>query len=103
MSTIETIHQEVAALWNARDYEGIRALMHPDYVYTASDGEARAGAEAGIAVAKTYGEAFPDAHMKLKASYSNGNSVAAKGSGDHPDRSAQGCRRFSGTMARPWA
>jgi hypothetical protein len=38
VSTVQTIHRELADLWNARDYDGLRNLMHPDYTYTASDG-----------------------------------------------------------------
>lgn len=78
MSTVQTIHRELADLWNARDYDGLRELMHSDYTYTASDGTESAGPEASLAVAKTYGEAFPDAKMELKHLYTDGQAAIAE-------------------------
>jgi predicted ester cyclase len=78
VSTVQTIHRELAERWNARDYEGLRNLMHPDYTYTASDGTESAGPEAGLGVAKTYGEAFPDARMELQRLYTEDQTAIAE-------------------------
>lgn len=73
MITAQTVHAELARRWNARDYAGMRELMHPDYAYISADGTVSASQEAGIAVAQTYGDAFPDAVMTVKRKVVDGN------------------------------
>ena len=46
------IHRALADAWNRRDFEGMRALMHPEYSYTGADGKEHPGPEAGIAIAE---------------------------------------------------
>ena len=67
MATIETIHREMYDAWNRRDFEAIRALLHPGYTYTGGDGkEMTGGPDMGIAVAQMYAAAFPDGKIELK-------------------------------------
>src|SRR5579884_1802925 len=43
MSTPATVHQEIASLWNARDFDGMRNMMHGAYTYTGGDGKEMQG------------------------------------------------------------
>jgi steroid delta-isomerase-like uncharacterized protein len=47
------------------DFDALRALYHPDYTYTGSDGVEVAGADAGVEVARTYTSAFPDLSFEV--------------------------------------
>ena len=58
----------------ARDFDTLRALYHPDYVYWSSDSdEEQKGAEAGVAVAQTYTSAFPDMTFDVVHSAEDGD------------------------------
>ena len=50
--------------WNRRDWSHYRELMHKDYSYTGGDGKAQPGAEAGLAVAQVFANAFPDGRIE---------------------------------------
>jgi len=47
------------------DVRALRELAHPDYTYTAPDGETHAGVEAGLAVAEEIHVAFPDLEIEV--------------------------------------
>jgi len=60
MADAASLHLEMFDTVSEFDPERLRALLHPDYTYTSSDGVEQPGADAGIAVAETYMHAFPD-------------------------------------------
>jgi hypothetical protein len=59
-----------------QDFEALRALYHPDYSYTGPDGQKRKGADAGVAVARTYTSAFPDMSFEFRHKYACGEDVS---------------------------
>lgn len=80
------IHSETAKAWNKRDYEQLRRLYHPDYVYTGSDGkEWGGGPEAGLAIARMFATAFPDGTLEVKRVLTEGDTAIAEmvGRGTH--------------------
>ncbi|GAA4946733.1 hypothetical protein GCM10023224_32790 [Streptomonospora halophila] len=67
-STAAAIHQDMFDAAMRHDYERLRALMHPDYVFTGSDGVER-GADDSVAIAEGYTSAFPDASLEVMHSW----------------------------------
>jgi steroid delta-isomerase-like uncharacterized protein len=62
--------------WNNRDWDAIRNVLHPDYLYTGPDGENVSGVEDGLAAAWTSAaEAFPDGRVEVNSIYVDGNTV----------------------------
>lgn len=59
-----------------QDFEALRALYHPDYTYTGTDGQEHKSADAGIAVAQTYMSAFPDMSFEFRHRYASGDDVS---------------------------
>ena len=51
--------------WNKRDFARMRELMHADYSYTGGDGAEQKGADAGMAVANMFADAFPDGRIDI--------------------------------------
>ena len=51
---------------NCRDFNRLRNLYHPDYVYMSADGTEHKGADVGVAVAETYTRAFPDLTFEIR-------------------------------------
>jgi len=86
MNTAATIHQEVARLWNQRDFAGLRQLMHSGYSYTGGDGkEIKGGPDVAIGIAEMFANAFPDGTLEVKKSYAHGDTAIAEmvGRGTH--------------------
>lgn len=85
MMTAKEIHRAVAAAWNSRDFEGMRALMHPEYTYMGGDGKEHAGPAAGIAIAQMYAGAFGDGRLDVLRVYVDGDTAVAemRASGTH--------------------
>jgi steroid delta-isomerase-like uncharacterized protein len=79
MPTATEIHKEIAQAWNSRDFDRLRGLLHPDYTYTGGDGkEIGGGPDAGVAVAKMYAAAFPDATLEVRRVYTQGDTAIAE-------------------------
>ena len=51
--------------WNKRDFAKMRELMHAEYSYTGGDGQEQKGADAGMAVAQMFADAFPDGRIDI--------------------------------------
>ncbi len=86
MATAATIHQEVARLWNQRDFAAMRNLMHPEYSYTGGDGkEITGGPDVGLGIAQMFANAFPDGTLEVKRVYTQGDTAIAEmvGRGTH--------------------
>jgi steroid delta-isomerase-like uncharacterized protein len=83
--TSETIHQELASAWNARDFDRMRSLLGEGYTYTGPDGREQPGPEAALAVARLFASAFPDATLEVVRVYVSGNVAVAEmiGRGTH--------------------
>lgn len=73
------IHNEIAKAWNARDFNQLRNMYHPEYTYTGGDGkEVAGGPEAGLNVMKMYASAFPDGVLEVKRVYAQGDTAIAE-------------------------
>ncbi|MCL5745022.1 MAG: ester cyclase [Acidobacteria bacterium] len=73
------IHNEIAKAWNARDFNQLRNLYHPEYTYTGGDGkEMTGGPEAGLNVMKMYASAFPDGVLEVKRVFTQGDTAIAE-------------------------
>jgi len=73
MSDPATVAREYLDAWNRRDWTRFRAMMHADYSYTGADGKATVGADAGIAVAQMFANAFPDGRIEVERAYAAGD------------------------------
>ena len=78
MLTIGSIHRELLGAWNRRDFEKMKTLLHPDYVYVAGDGKEARGVEAGLQNAYIYARAFPDSQIEIKQVYIHGDTAIAE-------------------------
>jgi steroid delta-isomerase-like uncharacterized protein len=70
---------------NGHNIDKVRQLLHPQYTYTAGDGEKLVGIEAGVAVATMYLNAFPDLKLDVKRSIAAGDIAVSEliGRGTH--------------------
>ena len=76
MTTPETVHNAMLDAWNRRDFETMRALLHPQYTYTGGDGkELPGGPDTGVAVAKSYAAALPDGRAEVRSTFVHGNTA----------------------------
>ncbi|MBZ5585364.1 MAG: ester cyclase [Acidobacteriia bacterium] len=79
MPRASEIHNETAKAWNARDFNQLRNMMHPEYTYTGSDGkEVDGGPEGGLAIAKMFASAFPDGVLEVKRVFTQGDTAIAE-------------------------
>ena len=72
------LSRQMIAAWNNRDWDTIRNAMHPDYTYTAPDGEIVKGVEEGQEAAwKSFGDGFPEGRIDVDSMqmYVDGNTV----------------------------
>lgn len=76
MTAAATLQREMFAAIESRDLERLRAMYHPDYAYTGTDGVEHAGVEAGLAVAEQFTTAFPDLSFEVRASHPVTDEVA---------------------------
>lgn len=72
MTSVASVHRDMFAAVEQRDFPRLRALYHPDYTYTGGDGVEQKGADAGVAVAETYTAAFPDLTFETRHQYGEG-------------------------------
>jgi steroid delta-isomerase-like uncharacterized protein len=70
MANVSDIQRQVFDVWNRRDWDTYRTLLHSEYRYIGPDGKELIGPEAGITVAKMYANAFPDGKLEVKNSLS---------------------------------
>ena len=78
MPIISNMHREFLGAWNRRDFEQMKTLLHPDYVYVAGDGKEARGIEAGLQNAYIYARAFPDSQIEIKQVYVLGGTAIAE-------------------------
>ncbi len=78
MANPSEIHSELLDAWNRRDWDKMRNLFHDDYTYTGADGKELVGPEAGIEVARSYAEAFPDGKTEITNLCVSGNTAVAE-------------------------
>ena len=71
MADVSSLHHEMYDCVLRRDFAGLRALYHPDYVYISGDGT-KGGIDEGVAVAETYTGAFPDLSFTIRSEFSSG-------------------------------
>ncbi len=67
------IQREMLEAWNRRDWQAMGSLFHADYTYTGADGEELVGPDAGLAVARSYADAFPDGKLEITNAHVEGN------------------------------
>ena len=72
-------------LWNRRDFEKMKTLLHADYTYTGPDGKEQAGPLAGLKAAQIWASAFPDGRIEIKNVLSQGKIAVCEfiGRGHH--------------------
>ncbi len=66
MSDAATLQRELFEAVQNRDFDRVRDLYHPEYVYMSGDGVEQKGADAGIAACRTYTTAFPDLSFEIR-------------------------------------
>ena len=76
MGEATSIQLKMIRTIEAHDFDGLRALYHPDYTYTGTDGVETKGAEAGVAVAQTYTSAVPDLSFEVVTQHAAGKDTA---------------------------
>ncbi|TDD36027.1 ester cyclase [Saccharopolyspora elongata] len=64
--TSTELHRKLLDVVAKHDFDELRALYHDEYVYHNASGAERHGAEAGVEVARTYTEAFPDMSFDIR-------------------------------------
>jgi steroid delta-isomerase-like uncharacterized protein len=88
MADVAGLHREMFDAVMSRDFERLRDLCHPDYVYMSGDGEEQKGADAAVAVAQLYLSAFPDMRMEIRNQVAQGDvsviEITARGRHDGP-------------------
>lgn len=70
MSDAATLQREMFEAVRDRDFDRLRDLYHPEFVYTSGDGVEQKGADAGVAACKTYTTAFPDLSLETRNQFS---------------------------------
>jgi ketosteroid isomerase-like protein len=73
MPDAATIAEEYFKAFNRRDWDGIRALLHPEYSYTGRNGQRRDGPDAGIANSQMYDRAFPGLQLLVQRIHAAGD------------------------------
>lgn len=76
MTDAATIQREMFSAIERRDLDGLRALYHPDYAYTGTDGVEHDGPDSGVAVAEMFTTAFPDLSFEVRAVHAPSDDVA---------------------------
>jgi steroid delta-isomerase-like uncharacterized protein len=85
MADAATIQRQMFDVVQTRDWEGLRSLLHDDYVYRGPDGIEQKGAEAALEVAQTYLTAFSDMAFEVVAQTASGDTAVLEiiGRGTH--------------------
>lgn len=61
------LSEKMLQAWKDRDWDAIRDVLHPDYVYTGPDGQRVAGIEAGLVAGwSSFAESFPDGDYEIQ-------------------------------------
>ena len=70
---------QMLAAWKNRDWDAIRVLLHPDYVYTGPDGQRVIGIEAGVVAGwSSFADSFPDGDYEILGEYVDGQHVVTE-------------------------
>jgi steroid delta-isomerase-like uncharacterized protein len=85
MADAAAIAGELMAKVNARDIDGFRQLLHPEYTYRGPDGIELKGPDAGVDVVETFTTAFPDLKLALTHQHTDGevSIIEFRGTGTH--------------------
>ena len=86
MSNPEALARQYLETFNNRDWDGMRALLHPEYTYTGGDGsQMTGGPDVGVAVAQMFSGAMSDAKITIQKVHVAGDTAAVEftGSGTH--------------------
>jgi steroid delta-isomerase-like uncharacterized protein len=78
MAAASDIQRQVLEAWNARDFDKMRAMLHPDYTYLGPDGQLLQGPDAGMALAQGYATAFPDGRLEIERIHAAGDTSIAE-------------------------
>jgi steroid delta-isomerase-like uncharacterized protein len=79
-----SLHREMFDAVKARDFDRVRELYHPDYLYTSADGQ-EGGVEVAIANNETYATAFSDMELEIINEFASGDwsCIEWRGRGTH--------------------
>lgn len=64
--------------WKNRDWDAIREVLHPEYVYTGPDGQKAAGEEGLVAGWSSFAESFPDGEYEITRICTGGDTVVTE-------------------------
>ena len=65
--------------WKARDWDGIRDVLHLDYIFIGPDGERVAGVDAGLVAGwSSFAESFPDGEYEIKGVYVDRDTIVTE-------------------------
>lgn len=65
--------------WKDRDWDAIRDVLHPDYMYIGPDGERVSGVDAGLAAGwSSFAESFPDGDYAVQGVYVVGDTIVTE-------------------------
>ena len=79
MVELRKLSEMMLEAWKDRDWDSIRNVLHPDYVYTGPDGQRVAGIEEGLVAGWTsFAESFPDGTYKVNSVYVDGDTVVTE-------------------------
>ena len=73
MTDVAALHRRMLETVEQRDWGALEGLLHPDYVYTAGDGQPQPGVRAALDVAQTYTTAFPDLAFEILDQHTQGS------------------------------
>lgn len=73
MADAAAIALEMLEKVNARDLDGFREALHPDYTYRGADGVEQKGPDVGVGVVETFTTAFPDLKLTLRHQFTDGD------------------------------
>lgn len=76
MASAAEIQRRMFDVIEERDLEALREMYHPDYVYVGPEGVEEKGADAGIAVAREFTNAFPDLRFEIRNQFTPSDEVA---------------------------
>lgn len=73
------LSERMLQAWKVRDWNAIRDLLHPDYVYTGPDGERVVGVDEGLVAGwSSFAESFPDGDYSIQGVHVDGESIVTE-------------------------
>jgi steroid delta-isomerase-like uncharacterized protein len=78
MPNVFDIHLEIVDIWNCRDWESLRHILHPDCRYSGPATTELIGPQECISLGRMYANAFPDGKLHIRNIYVFANTSVAE-------------------------